>query len=39
MAPLWHVQIHGIPLNWQRFRFLIRSGDQHTPIFAVPMSL
>jgi len=38
MAPLWYVQTHGTPLNWQRLRLLIRTGGERTPIFAVPMS-
>ena len=40
MAPLWYVQTHGIPLNWQRLRLLIctAAGGERTPISTVPMS-
>jgi hypothetical protein len=38
MAPLWYVQTHGIPLNWQRLRLLICTSGERTPIFTVPMS-
>ena len=38
MPPLWYVLTHGIPLNWQRLRLLIRTGGERTPIFTVPMS-
>ena len=38
MAPLWYVQTHGIPLNWQRLRLLIRTGGDRTTILTVPMS-
>ena len=32
MAPLWYVQTHGIPLNWQRLRFLIRTGNSEATL-------
>ena len=35
---LWYVQTHGIPLNWQRLRLLIRTGGERTTILTVPMS-
>ena len=38
MAPLWYVQTHGIPLNWQRPRLLICTGGERTTILTVPMS-
>ena len=38
MASLWYVQTHGIPLNWQRHRLLIRAGGERTTILTVPMS-
>ena len=38
MAPLWYVQTHAIPLNWQRLRLLIRTGGERTTILTVPTS-
>ena len=38
MAPLWYVQTHGIPLNWQRQRLRIRAGGERTTILTVPRS-
>ena len=38
MAPLWYVQTHGTPLNWQRLHLLICTNDKHTPTLTVPMS-
>ena len=38
MAPLWYVQTHRIPLNWQRLRLLIRTDGERTTILTVPMS-
>ena len=37
MAPLWYVQTHGIPLNWQRLRLLILTCGECTTILTVPM--
>ena len=38
MVPLWCVQTHDIPLNWQRLRLLICTGGERTAILTVPMS-
>ena len=37
IAPLWYVQTHGTPLNWQRLRLLIRTTRTRQPRKDAPL--